>query len=31
MVLDGNHLALPLWEAAGYRRQDDWDRWIKPA
>ena len=31
MVLDGNDLASPLWEAAGYRRQEEWSRWVKPA
>lgn len=29
MVLDGNELGHRLWEAAGYRRQDDWGRWVK--
>jgi hypothetical protein len=31
LFIDGSHLALPLWEAAGYRRQNGWDRWITPA
>ena len=31
MVLDGNELGSRVWEAAGYRRQDDWGRWVKPA
>ena len=31
MVLDGNELGPRLWEAAGYRRQGDWGRWVKPA
>jgi ribosomal protein S18 acetylase RimI-like enzyme len=30
MVLDHNTLAHSAWSAAGYRRQDDWSRWIKP-
>lgn len=29
MVLDGNELGQRAWIAAGYRRQDDWSRWIK--
>lgn len=31
MVLDGNELGRRLWQAAGYRRQDDWRRWVKTA
>ena len=30
MVLDGNALGRSLWEARGYRAQDDWSRWVKP-
>jgi ribosomal protein S18 acetylase RimI-like enzyme len=29
MVLDGNDLGQNLWLASGYRRQDDWRRWVK--
>ena len=29
MVLDGNDLGQSLWRASGYRRQDDWRRWVK--
>jgi ribosomal protein S18 acetylase RimI-like enzyme len=29
MVLDGNDLGQSLWLAGGYRRQDDWRRWVK--
>ena len=31
MVLDENQLGHQMWEAAGYRRQVDWGRWVKPA
>lgn len=31
MVLDDNDLGHRLWAAAGYRRQDDWGRWVKTA
>jgi ribosomal protein S18 acetylase RimI-like enzyme len=31
MVLDSNELGHQLWHAAGYRRQDDWGRWVKTA
>ena len=31
MVLDGNDLGQNLWQARGYRRQDDWRRWVKLA
>jgi ribosomal protein S18 acetylase RimI-like enzyme len=31
MVLDDNRLAQHAWEAAGYRRQPEWSRWVKPA
>ena len=31
MVLDDNELGSRLWRAAGYTRQDDWGRWVKPA
>lgn len=30
MVLDGNDLGERIWRAAGYTRQDDWGRWVKP-
>ena len=30
MVLDRNTLAHSAWSAAGYHREDDWSRWIKP-
>lgn len=30
MVLDGNELGQSIWAAAGYRRQDEWGRWVKP-
>jgi ribosomal protein S18 acetylase RimI-like enzyme len=30
MVLDGNTRAHGIWAAHGYRRQEDWSRWIKP-
>ena len=30
MVLDGNTRAHGIWAAGGYRRQDDWSRWVKP-
>ena len=29
MVLDSNDLGQYLWRANGYRRQDDWRRWVK--
>lgn len=29
MVLDSNGLGRHLWQASGYRRQDDWRRWVK--
>jgi ribosomal protein S18 acetylase RimI-like enzyme len=29
MVLDRNDLGQALWQAAGYRRQADWRRWVK--
>ncbi len=31
MVLDSNELGRAIWAANGYRRQDDWSRWVKPA
>jgi len=31
MVLDENQLGHRMWQAAGYRRQDDWGRWVKSA
>lgn len=30
MVLDDNALGHALWAAQGYRRQDEWSRWVKP-
>jgi ribosomal protein S18 acetylase RimI-like enzyme len=30
MVLDGNDAAHQLWLRAGYARQDEWSRWVKP-
>lgn len=30
MVLDDNELAHRIWTACGYRRQEEWSRWIKP-
>ena len=30
MVLDENQLGHRVWQAAGYRRQGDWGRWVKP-
>ena len=30
MVLDDNGQAHEIWAAHGYRRQEDWSRWIKP-
>jgi ribosomal protein S18 acetylase RimI-like enzyme len=30
MVLDTNDLGAAIWRAAGYERQDDWRRWVKP-
>jgi ribosomal protein S18 acetylase RimI-like enzyme len=29
MVLDSNDLGQYLWLASGYRKQDDWRRWVK--
>jgi ribosomal protein S18 acetylase RimI-like enzyme len=29
MVLDSNDLGQYLWRAGGYRKQDDWRRWVK--
>ncbi len=29
MVLDGNYLGQNLWRASGYRRQDNWRRWVR--
>lgn len=31
MVLDDNDVGHRLWTAAGYRRQDDWGRWVRTA
>jgi hypothetical protein len=30
MVLDDNEQAHRIWYAAGYRRQPEWTRWIRP-
>ncbi len=30
MVLDENDLAHAAWSAAGYHRQPQWSRWVKP-
>ncbi|HVX46508.1 MAG TPA: GNAT family N-acetyltransferase [Mycobacteriales bacterium] len=30
MVLDPNERAHQVWARAGYRRQDEWSRWVKP-
>jgi hypothetical protein len=30
MVLDDNDGAHAIWAASGYRRQDEWSRWVKP-
>ncbi|MBE1489061.1 GNAT family N-acetyltransferase [Plantactinospora soyae] len=30
MVLDDNETAHRAWRSAGYRRQAEWSRWIKP-
>jgi ribosomal protein S18 acetylase RimI-like enzyme len=30
MVLDDNDLAHAAWAAAGYDRQAEWSRWVKP-
>jgi ribosomal protein S18 acetylase RimI-like enzyme len=30
MVLEANERAHHTWEAAGYRREDHWRRWVKP-
>ena len=30
MVLDDNERAHGIWQAAGYRRQPEWSRWVKP-
>ena len=30
MVLDSNALGQTAWHAAGYQRQDDWSRWVRP-
>ena len=30
MVLDSNNLGQNIWRASGYRRQDNWRRWVKP-
>jgi hypothetical protein len=28
MVLDRNELGQRLWSSRGYRRQDEWSRWV---
>ncbi|KQX74126.1 GNAT family N-acetyltransferase [Aeromicrobium sp. Root472D3] len=30
MVLDGNDLGASIWTDAGYSRQPEWSRWVKP-
>ncbi len=30
MVLDDNELGQSLWRGAGYERQENWRRWVKP-
>jgi ribosomal protein S18 acetylase RimI-like enzyme len=30
MVLDDNEQAHRIWRACGYRRQQEWSRWVKP-
>jgi ribosomal protein S18 acetylase RimI-like enzyme len=30
MVLADNDLGQAIWQAAGFDRQDDWRRWVKP-
>jgi ribosomal protein S18 acetylase RimI-like enzyme len=30
MVLRGNDLGAAVWTSAGYVRQDEWSRWVKP-
>jgi ribosomal protein S18 acetylase RimI-like enzyme len=30
MVLDGNVLGEAAWRRAGYARQAEWSRWVKP-
>ena len=30
MVLDENEVGRAVWETAGYVRQDEWSRWVKP-
>jgi ribosomal protein S18 acetylase RimI-like enzyme len=30
MVLDANDLGATIWQSAGYERQADWRRWVKP-
>ncbi|WP_141801248.1 GNAT family N-acetyltransferase [Nocardioides sp. SLBN-35] len=30
MVLEHNDLGQTIWRAAGYARQDDWRRWVRP-
>ncbi|MBM7518404.1 hypothetical protein [Nocardioides nitrophenolicus] len=29
MVLQHNDLGQTIWRAAGYRRQDEWRRWVR--
>jgi ribosomal protein S18 acetylase RimI-like enzyme len=30
MVLDGNEAGQAIWRTAGYSRQENWSRWVKP-
>jgi ribosomal protein S18 acetylase RimI-like enzyme len=30
MVLDDNEQAHGIWSRSGYRRQEEWSRWVKP-
>lgn len=30
MVLDRNERAHRVWDAVGYRPQEQWTRWVKP-
>jgi ribosomal protein S18 acetylase RimI-like enzyme len=30
MVLDDDDRAQRIWQACGYRRQEEWSRWVKP-
>ena len=31
MVLEGNHLGQSVWVDAGYARQPEWRRWVRPS